>query len=123
MNMDRTKLHQISQRPIKVNVFDLMPMGHQVMGVNGCTNHETMHMIDQGILSYLTEGIDTIVSKSDADEINSIFRTLSRYLDRQSENDFPRRATRFHFTDGTNITATERRGNALIILVVLVTFN
>ena len=122
---DAEKLRQISQRPID-NVFDHLPMGNILRGIFASCPFETLHVFDQGLLKYLCESLNDMIglkdaNKQDKDKLDGIFRVMSRYLERNSERDFPRRALRFAWTDGTRLTATERRGNCLVILLVLET--
>lgn len=117
-----SNLHSMSQRPMEDNVFDHLPMANEKRGIHACTNFETLHVMDQGLYKHICKLIDDFISdKTNKDKLNEIFRTMSGYLDRQSERDFPRRATRFAFTDGTCITATESKGNMLCLLLVLMT--
>ena len=112
-----------SYRPmVDGNVFDDLPMGNSIRGINACGNFESLHVFDQGILRYVAKVIDKlIIGPDDKARLNDMFRAMSRWLERSSDRDFPRRAMRFNSTDGTNMTASESKGNMLVFLLVLMT--
>ena len=122
-------LEDIGQRNLD-NVFDHLPMGHPTRGIHACTLYEGLHVFGQGLHGYLAEATGMFMhasktnkehkgSKIKRNEFDKLFRVMSRKLERQSERDFPRRSGRSSFTDNSRLTATEKRGNALCLLVLL----
>ena len=115
---------EFSYRPMHGgNVFDDLPMGNHVRGIAACGNYETLHLLGQGVYQYIFGVLmDNILpKKKEKEELNDMFRAMSRHLDRQSERDFPRRAVRFSLSEAGMITSAEVRGNALGLLLVLST--
>ena len=119
---DTELLRQLSLRSHIVNAFYSLPMSDRERGIFGCTPWETLHVFDQGIFLYVMESFHDIfgektAGKSNKEKFNRFFGVISWYLSRQSERDFPRRSTRFPWIEGTRMTATERLGN-LVVLVL-----
>lgn len=120
----KDRLKALSHRPIESNVFHDMPMGNMARGIRGCTNFEEVHVFGQGIYLYMAQATHDFMGTSSGGggesktKINTIFSTLKRSLSRQSERDFPRTSVRFCYTDGTKLTAEERKGNTLLLLLV-----
>lgn len=110
---DEAKMKSISQREVKFNVFHSLPMGNKLLNINGCCNYEILHANNQGVIMYTNISINEMVHiKKVKDKINDLFRVMSRYLERQSERDFPRRATRWASGEQKQVTAKETEGNA-----------
>ena len=122
-------LEDIGQRDLD-NVFDHLPMGHRTRGIHACTLYECLHVFGQGIYAYIAEAVGEFMtasktkkeqkgSKVKRNEFDKLFRVMSRLLERQSERDFPRRSERSSITDNSRLTAMEKQGNALCLLVLL----
>lgn len=58
-------------------------------------------------------------SKKKREAFDKLCRVICRFLDRQSERDFPRRAFRGALLDATRLTAMEAVGNVLCLLVAI----
>ena len=97
-------------------------MGNSQRGIHICYHFDTSCFT----VKYLCKNLNDIIGLKDAnkikkDQMNGIFRVMSRFQESNSERDFPQRALRFSWTDGVRITATERRGKCIVILLVLET--
>ena len=115
---------KFSYRPMTGgNAFDNLPMGNSSRGIAACGNFESLHVFGQGIYKYAAAVLEDLVKgDSEKERLNDLFRIMSRWLERQSERDFPRRATRFNATDaGKNMTASEIRGNMIVFFLLLCT--
>jgi hypothetical protein len=121
----KKRLRALSHRPLEENVFHTMWMANMARGIRGCTNFEGVHVFGQGIYKVIASSFHDSMGKSDKGgatdktTINTLFATYKRWLDRQSERDFPRTSVRFCFTDNTKLTSKERQGNTLLLLMVL----
>jgi len=126
---DPERLEDIGQRDLD-NVFDHLPMGHPTRGIHACTLYECLHVFGQGIYAYIAEAVGEFMTASKTkkeqkgsrvkrNEFDKLFRVMSRLLERQSERDFPRRSERSSITDNSRLTAMEKQGNALCLLVLL----
>ena len=121
-NGDPAKLHAISQRHRVPNTFYRLPFADRMMGVAGACTWETMHAIDLGLIEYQIESFHDILGEknaaaADKKMFNQYHRTISQYMDHQSEKDFPRRLGRVDYLANTCMTASEKRGNHVPFLV------
>ena len=115
-------LRKLSLRYRVVNSLYTLPLSNRSRGIFGCTPWESLHVFDQGLFGYIMESFHDIfgeksAGKTDKERFNNFFRVISYYMARQSERDFPRRSTRFSWIEGTRITATERLGNLVVLLI------
>ena len=64
------------------------------MGIHDCTPFKNLHAIHHGLIKYEVEVFHDIIREKAAGKVekalyNQYFWTISRYMARQSERDFP----------------------------------
>ena len=106
------------------NAFSKLPLSDDVHGIMGITPPETLHVFLVGIYKYMIAAVHDIMGLKDANKrgkeaLDVIFQNVANDLGRQSDRDFPRWSNRFGINDKTRLTGGERKGNLLILLLVL----
>ena len=116
------KLKAISQRYHVPNALYFLPFADRIMGVNECTPWEILHTINIGLQTYKVESFHDIIGEKDAGRLentlyNQYYRIISRYMNQQSERDFPVQSSGADYTANTCMTAREYCGNQVVFLI------
>jgi len=112
---------RLSRYPIKNALLERgLPLSDHVHGPFRMTPPELLHTSGAGLILYMFRVIaDRVGAGMVRDDLDNQHVRMMKSLQRQSERDFPRGATRNGIVDGTKCQASERRGNLFSLTCIV----
>ncbi len=112
---------QMSRHPINNALLQRdLPLSDNIHGPFRMTPPELLHTSGAGLIMYMFRVIaDAVGGGVGRDDLDKQHLRMMKSLNRQSERDFPRGATRNGIVDGTKCQASERRGNLFSLTCIV----
>ena len=119
---DKKALNAMSKHKIQ-SCFDGVPLSDPIHGIMGISPPEMLHVAGAGIFKYMLECVADIIGPNETNAndkclFDMLHEKFAFLATRQSEKDFPRVSRRNGVLDGTKMSAKERVGNLVIVLMI-----
>lgn len=122
---DTTYAKSISYHPVP-SAWNELPLANVTEQISGSTPYDRLHAFGHGAYHDGAVALRNLLGKNGTnkkmkDALDILFKNIAHDITLNSEKRIPKIAYRFGATDLTRITATEREGNYLVMMISLCT--
>ena len=108
------------------SAWNEVPLANRKQGISGSTPYDPLHVFGLGTYEDAIAALHDFLGKKDAgasskDALDKLCQSVIVELIANAEKRFPRLVNRFGITDLTRITALEKMGNVMVLLVAMLT--